>query len=151
MNQAITLESLKSDLGSLALRVAAFESQQKKFTVSTVLGEIELREGEVYVGFIADGSNGHHVILLPGERDSINWADAIAWAESIGGDLPDRVEHALMLATMGDQFDPEFYWSNTQHASDSDYAWFQYFGYGGQYVGRKSNSYRARAVRRLSI
>ncbi len=89
--------------------------------------------------------------LLPGERDSINWADAIAWAESIGGDLPDRVEHALMLATMGDQFDPEFYWSNTQHASDSDYAWFQYFGYGGQYDVRKSYCYRARAVRRLSI
>ncbi len=147
----ITIESLKSDLGSLALRIAAFESQQKKFTVSIVLGEIELREGEVYVGFIADGSNGHHVILLPGERESINWKDALAWAESIGGDLPDRVEQALMFAIIKDQFKPEWHWSNTQHVSDSDYAWGQYFYDGTQDYGNADSQDRARAVRRLSI
>jgi len=151
MTQAITIESLKSELGSLMLRVAAFEAQQKKFTVSTVLGEIELREGEVYVCFIADGSKGHHVILLPGERDSINWSDAMSWAESLGGGLPNRVEQALMFATMKGQFKPEWYWSNTQHASTSGCAWGQYFGLGYQDYNHEYDSYRARAVRRLPI
>jgi hypothetical protein len=147
----ITIESLKSDLGSLMLRVAAFEAQQKKFTVSTVLGEIELQEGEVYVGLIVDADKGHHVILLPGDHDSINWKDAMARAESIGGDLPDRVEQALMFATMRNQFKPEWYWSNTQHASYSDFAWGQNFGNGLQDSSHKVVNYRARAVRRLPI
>lgn len=48
-------------------------------------------------------------------------------------------------------FDPAWYWSSTQHAADSDYAWYQYFLYGTQYYGSKSYEGRARAVRRLPI
>ena len=150
MQQAITIESLKSDLGSLALRIAAFESQQKKFTVSTLLGEIELQEGEVYVGLIADGSKAHHIILLPGEFNG-NWKDAMDWAESIGGELPDRVEGALLFATMKDDFEPEWYWTREQHVSDSACAWVQFFSYGYQGDNDTDNQNRARAVRRLPI
>jgi hypothetical protein len=48
-------------------------------------------------------------------------------------------------------FDPEWYWSSTQHAAYSDYAWFQLFDNGHQYYDFKSAELRARAVRRLPI
>jgi hypothetical protein len=48
-------------------------------------------------------------------------------------------------------FDPTWYWSSTQHASDSDYAWNQNFSYGYQYNLHKHDELRARAVRRLAI
>lgn len=48
-------------------------------------------------------------------------------------------------------FDPAWYWSSTQHVSVSGYAWSQDFGGGGQSDGRKSSTFRARAVRRLVI
>jgi hypothetical protein len=46
---------------------------------------------------------------------------------------------------------PAWYWSSTQHASYSDHAWGQLFGYGYQSGYRKSYAGRARAVRRLPI
>lgn len=46
-------------------------------------------------------------------------------------------------------FSREWHWSSTQF---SPYlAWFQLFGDGFQYSGRKDNTYRARAVRRFPI
>lgn len=48
-------------------------------------------------------------------------------------------------------FDLVWYWSSTQHASNSDCAWFQYFDNGYQVYGHKFSDYRARAVRRLAI
>jgi len=47
-------------------------------------------------------------------------------------------------------FDPAWYWSSTQHASDSDYAWGQNFVNGNQDIS-KSYEGRARAVRRLPL
>ena len=111
-----------------------------------------LNEGEIYAGAIInpDGT-GHHAILLPGDNDDASWDKQMEWAASIGGDLPDRVEQALMYKNLPDQFEKEWYWSNTQHASDSDYAWFQYFVYGGQHGTHKDTELRARAVRRSVI
>jgi hypothetical protein len=73
------------------------------------------------------------------------------WAKSIGGELPDRCESALLFATMKDEFSPEWYWSRAQHAADSGYAWLQHFGTGSQSYDPKSYEGRARAVRRLEI
>lgn len=48
----------------------------------------ELAEGEIYAGIlIKDGVPSHHVILLPGDAESVTWAAAVEWAESIGGEL----------------------------------------------------------------
>jgi len=59
---------------------------------------------------------------------------------------------AEAFKTGGEQtFEPEWYWSSTQHASLSDYAWFQGFASGSQDVNGKSSELRARAVRRLPI
>jgi hypothetical protein len=89
-----------------------------------------LAKGETYVGAIAgpDG-RGHHVILLAGDKE-LTWSAALEWAKSIGGDLPDRVEQALLFAHHKKQFEARAYWSNTQYADDSSYAWYQYFDYG---------------------
>ena len=108
----------------------------------------ELNEGERYIGGIvsADGTTTH-IILLPGDIEA-NWNDAMAWAKEQGGDLPTRVELALMFATAKDEFKLSAYWSNQ---SESGWAWYQNFRYGDQYDDRKLNELRARAVRRLVI
>lgn len=112
----------------------------------------QLNEGEIYAGaIIAPDGTGHHVILLDGDNDDADWQTQMEWAKSIGGDLPDRVEQALLFKHLKDRFQKEWYWSNTQHASGSGFAWCQYFGYGYQYHYTTSHKLRARAVRRSVI
>jgi len=48
-------------------------------------------------------------------------------------------------------FDECWYWSSTQHASDSAYAWIQTFSNGYQFSTGKDSKFRARVVRRLPI
>lgn len=112
----------------------------------------ELNAGEIYAGAIInpDGT-GHHVILLEGDNDDADWQTQMDWAKSIGGDLPDRVEQAMLYKHLPDQFQKDWYWSNTQHASGSDYAWYQSFTSGFQSYGLKSIKLRARAVRRVNL
>jgi len=121
-------------------------------TESTKFSIPALNEGETYVGAIVspDGT-GNHVILLSGDNEETDWEASMEWAESIGGDLPDRVEQALLFKHHKDQFKPDWYWSNTQHASDASYAWSQDFYHGTQYDRYKIAELRARAVRRLAI
>ncbi len=112
-----------------------------------------LGEGETYVGAIisACGTHSHHTILLPGDHDDDTWQGAMDWAKSLGGDLPNRIEQGLLFATLKDQFQEDWYWSNTLHASDARFAWCQGFSYGGQNDGTVGSHCRARAVRRLII
>jgi hypothetical protein len=112
-----------------------------------------LAEGETYVGAIisACGTYAHHTILLPGDHDDSTWQAAMDWAKSLGGDLPNRIEQALLFATLKDQFQDDWYWSNTLHASDARSAWFQTVDDGGQYHNDVYYPCRARAVRRLII
>jgi len=113
-----------------------------------------LAEGEIYVGAIGD-KNGdfHHVILLPGDNDDASWQTQMDWAKSIGGDLPTRIEQAMLWAAFRDQFKKAAYWSNTPD-DDPEYAgwaWYQFFGDGIQLIIDELIKLRARAVRRLSI
>ena len=111
----------------------------------------ELNEGEIYAGaIIAPDGTGHHVILLDGDV-SKDWNESMAWAASIGGDLPDRVEQALLYKHLPDRFKKELYWSNTQHSGYSGYAWCQVFDIGFQGDSYKHDILRARAVRRSVI
>src|SRR5450830_1386076 len=109
--------------------------------------QLELKEGEVYLGAIInpDGS-GEHSILLPGDKDDGNWQDAMDWAKELGGDLPNRVEQALMFDKSRDQFQKNWYWSNTTHEREAGWAWYQVFYGGGQSYYGKSSELRARAV-----
>jgi hypothetical protein len=112
----------------------------------------ELNEGEIYCGAIInpDGT-GNHFVLLDGEIADVEWDYAMAWAKAQGGDLPSRVEQALLFDKLKDRFKKTWYWSNTQHASDSDYAGSQDFYNGYQNYWHKTTQVRARAVRRLAI
>ena len=113
-----------------------------------------LKAGEHYAGIALgeDGEPDHHLILLAGEAESVNWAQAKDFAAKAGGELPTRREQSLLFANLKEQFQSCWYWSGEQRASISDCAWVQYFGSGGQSSGgRKNGGCRARAVRRLVI
>lgn len=111
-----------------------------------------LAAGETYVGAIvkADGT-GHRIVLLPGDNNAASWQAQMEWAKSIGGNLPSRIEQAMLFAYHHDAFKPTWYWSNEQHAANSGYAWYQLFDGGSQYYGYASSELRARAVRRVPI
>ena len=113
----------------------------------------ELNEGEFYAGLILkeDGSPDYHLIGLPGELDSASHADSMAWAISVGGDLPTRRELNLLRANARQHFKNNWYWSNEQYAAYSYDAWCQLFTNGVQGYSFKHDKLRARAVRRLTI
>ena len=150
----ITLETIKAEQTKLAQMIETIEEDMKKNAFFEYQGKrVPLAIGEKYIGTIisADGTRSHHIILLPGAVSEKTWNDAKEWAESVGGELPDRVEGALLFATAKDEFEEDWYWTREAHASGSGYAWGQNF-YGGRQDGYAINGeLRARAVRRLSI
>ncbi|MFA6204429.1 MAG: hypothetical protein WC710_14720 [Gallionella sp.] len=109
------------------------------------------RPGERYLGSIIEPSGRvRHTFLMAGDEKK-NWKDGMEWAKDLGGDLPDRIEQAILYAHMPEEFQQEAYWSNTQHAALSSYAWCQIFHDGSQRSLLKSSECRARAVRRVAI
>jgi len=112
-----------------------------------------LKAGEEYAGIIL-GKNGdpdHHLILLPGEAESVNWNNAKEFAAKAGGELPTRREQSLLYANLKECFQESAYWSGEQHAAYADYAWYQHFDEGYQSFSSKLSTLRARAVRRVAI
>ena len=112
----------------------------------------ELADGEIYIGAIGDAAgNLHHVILLPSDNDDATHESQLEWAKSIGGDLPSRIEQAMLWANHRDQFKKDWYWSNEIHHAESGWAWYQAFSDGYQRDFTRGDELRARAVRRLPI
>lgn len=112
-----------------------------------------LKEGEHYAGIILgkDGQPDHHLILLPGEAQGVNWDGAKEFATTAGGELPTRREQSLLYANLKEEFTPNWYWSGEQHAASSGSAWYQGFINGDQVWSYKDLKCRARAVRRIAI
>lgn len=108
--------------------------------------------GDRYAGIaFIDGKPHHHLFLLSAKPSSkLNHKGALAWAASIGGELPERFEAALLYANLKDEFETsDYYWTATQ--SSEAYAWLQHFLDGHQgYIG-EGGEFFARAVRRLEI
>lgn len=65
--------------------------------------------------------------------------------------LPAQCEVAEFQLGAEQAFERAWYWSSTQRADNTVYAWVQGFGDGYQLYDRKSKHGRARAVRRLII
>ena len=150
----ISLETIKAEQTKLAQMIETIEEDMKKNAFFEYQGKrVPLAIGEKYIGTIisADGTRNHHIILLPGAASGKTWNDAKEWAESIGGELPDRSEGALLFATMKDEFEEEWYWTREAHASVSRCAWCQVFSGGVQIGSGVGSKLRARAVRRLII
>lgn len=112
-----------------------------------------LNEGETYVTTLFDATTqtGYHLILLPGDNNGATWQKQLEWAKEIGGDLPTRVEQALLFEKHRDQFKKDLYWSNEAVSYWASWAWYQYFYNGGQNNNSQTLELRARAVRRLII
>lgn len=66
-------------------------------------------------------------------------------------DSPAQTQAEAFRAGGAEAFEPRWYWSSTQHASVSDYAWCQNFFNGYQNCFSTDSKLRARAVRRLTI
>lgn len=147
---AVTLDLIKTKQAELNAMIARFEatkSVQDLFPIT--FGAPQLNEGERWVGtIISAGGKKEHVILLPGEKDETNWQDATEWAASIGGQLPDRVESALLYSCMKDEFKEAAYWTCETHTGNAEWAWYQHFHRGTQLSYCKGTELRARAVRR---
>jgi hypothetical protein len=146
----VTLASVKKKQTELATMIAKLAAAKPLDLPATA---VVLADGERYAGLLLDseGQPSHHLVLLPGEKENVNWKDALAWAASIGGDLPSRNEQAILFGNLKSQFQPKWYWSNQAHETDGSFAWDQYFYDGNQYDFHESYEGRARAVRRFPV
>lgn len=150
--EPITLAHVKAVQAHLAELI-----EKPQASASTTYGIpqafIELAPGERYAGIVLDGAGEpkHHLVLLPGDAESITWPDALEWAKKAGGELPTRQEQALLFANLKGEFQATWYWSSQAHETDGSYAWGQGFGNGNQGSSRKSYEARARAVRRFAV
>jgi len=127
-------------------------SRPPKAAVAAKIALPKLAKGEIYVGGTIDASGRiTHTILLPGEKADVTWKDALAWAKEKGGDLPTRIEQAMLWAHHRTLFKRDYYWSNEQLAEVSSCAWLQSFNYGLQNYWPQDYKRMARAVRRVTI
>ncbi len=117
----------------------------------------KLNDGETLIGLLSDKDmRPYWLILLPGDNDRAPHQHQIEWAKSIGGDLPTKIESAMLFAHAKDQFQQDWYWTgdtfvDPEEPEDTDYAWVQSFGYGDQGHYRKYSYGRSRAVRRVYL
>ena len=121
-------------------------------TIHLPAASIELHPGERYAGPVLDekGQIKHHLVLLPARPEQrLSWQDAMAWAEGIGAQLPDRQEQALLFANCKPHLQPGWHWSCQEDEEDASFAWDCGFHDGNQYVTHKSFEGSAVAVRRL--
>jgi hypothetical protein len=148
----LSIEQLEAEQVKLARMIAELKaSAPTLFQIPEA--RIELKPGQRYAGLILkdDGSPSHHLILLPGEVEEVNWTDAKEWAAEAGGELPTRREQSLLFANLKGEFKEAWYWSGEQHQSSPSYAWNQSFSYGSQNNNHQFSEFRARAVSRLFI
>lgn len=66
-------------------------------------------------------------------------------------EFPAQTALAAFMSGGEEAFEADWYWSSTQHAGNSHYAWCQGFGNGGQSGTSKSSELRVRAVRSQPI
>ena len=146
----VTLEAIEKRQDELAQMIEKLKAQETPYAIPSAL--IDLRHGERYAGIILDGEGdpGYHLVLLPGEAESIQWEDAKKWAAERDGELPTRREQSLLFANLKGEFKETAYWSG-QHHEDERYAWSQGFINGSQLCYGTDFKLRARAVRRLAI
>ena len=149
----ITIDDIKATQARLAEMIASLEAKQQARTFDIPASSIGLQPGEHYAGIVLGHNDepSYHLILLPGEAESVTHDAALKWAEEVSGELPNRREQALLYANLKSEFAATWYWSSVLHESAPDYAWYQYFSNGSQDVSTRYDELRARAVRRLPI
>ena len=151
---AITLEAIQAKETELEKLIQQFKAQpiEQGREIEIEGNVISLSPGEHYAGAVldADGKHMHDLVLMPqrhGKR--LNWKDALAWAEEVGGALPTRQEQSLIFANCKPHLEGVYHWSCEEYEGDASYAWFCGFSHGGQCYDRKNRELAAVAVRRL--
>ena len=120
-------------------------------TSTTAIPDLNEGEEHAFSLILPDGKTVHTILQCSDEED-MDWSAAVELAKQKGLDLPDRAEQALFHKYMPEKFQRKAYWSNTQHAAYSYYAWYQDFDYGRQYdYYGKSSELGVRLVRRVII
>jgi hypothetical protein len=149
----ITIDELQTDVNAILNKIAAFAKQAVQPVYPVAVSAPDLWPGERLVGTIitADGSRRYHLTVFGEDFEPADWNTQMERAKAIGGELFDRVEGALLAATMKDEFKEQAYWTRERHAAVSDYAWFQRFGGGDQGDYHINGKLPARAGRRLPI
>ena len=112
------------------------------------------KEGERYIGTILRaGGIGHHIFRISTTRGPRKtWQNALNYAAANGGELPDRVESALLFTTRAEgEFDPDWYWTREQHTEYGAFAWCQNFNNGNQNDHSKHSKLHVVLVRRVAI
>jgi hypothetical protein len=120
----------------------------------------------------ADGADSDDDGLANSEgiNDAKHPAAQFCRSLQIGGNndwyLPSRDEQAMLQRNLGprrkntpeqfregsaEAFQPNWYWSSTENASYSGYAWVVVFSNGNQNYLNKANNFGVRAVRRLKL
>ena len=125
------------------------------------IGKYYEEHGGIYAGMLRGepGCLDYHIFHAGAEHEiiSADWKTACEKAKlPVNGftdwSLPDRSEARLLSINSPDSFDQsEWYWTSTQDAGSSDYAWLQDFSDVSQENDHKLTEYRARAVRKVYI
>jgi hypothetical protein len=148
----ITLQAVRAKQTELNAMIAALMAQPVA-TIAVDAIDIDLRDGEHYAGAVLneDGTVKHHLVLLADKpAESLNWQAAKDWAASVGGELPDRQEAALIFANCKPHVEAAWHWTSETHESNASDAWDCFFSNGHQSGNGKSYAGCARAVRRLN-
>lgn len=149
----ITIDDIKARQSELAALIERFEAQASVGRSIEIEGcTIELQAGEHYAGAVLDesGHHKHHLVLMAARPDGeVTWQQAMDWAASVDGELPNRQEQALLFANCKPHLEAAWHWSNEVYEGDASCAWHCYFDNGGQYYFHKSYAGRAVAVRRF--
>lgn len=113
----------------------------------------------IYAGIARSfsGEPESHIWLLDAKspEEYMNWADATAWAESLGEytSLPTKHEAALVGCNLTEELgDYGYVWTSTSDGARR--AWLQSWRSshpGHQSSGGKTDAYRVRAVKRLPV
>jgi hypothetical protein len=133
--------------------VNAPQSVQSHFATIAALAIGATLEGGQFAGLITLPDGKHvAVVLLPNKSDKrLRWADAMAWATEVGGQLPSRPVAALLFANLRGEFEKTWHWTNETHEADDSCAWGCSFLGGYQGHNGKSSEGSARAVRLIHI
>lgn len=107
------------------------------------------RDGAAFAGITTQPDGTHvAVLLLQKQASNVNWADAKAWATSVGGTLPTSPISALLFANVNGLLPPECHWMSDEYSAFS--AWCCDAS-GEQFGSDKSSRRSAVAVRLIPI
>ncbi len=148
----ITLQQIQDRQAELLTLIEKFESQAMPTIRHIPEVKIALEPGEHYAGIrLSDGEDYHIVLMAPRPEALLGWYDAVEWAKSVGGELPNRQEQPLLYANCKPQLLPVCHWSSETHEPDASFAWDCDFSSGYQYYGHKSLKIAAVAIRRVPV